>query len=201
MTILEKFEEINEHRKELIEIDNDLYSRGRKAKSAIVNLEEEKAQLKADRPALLADNEDVSELNKRLKEIDDEIELNQDTIIGVEEKRKKLNHEIFMAKQHTNSAYKDVLDEKLEQLAPLYVKAGKKFVKILKEYITLEGIRDLNSSANTKVGWSFTKIPNVMCEQEPLMDNNHYEICRQLTEEVSKKYGIPDYMPERLSLF
>ena len=38
MTILEKFEEINEHRKELIEIDNDLYSRGRKAKAAIVNL-------------------------------------------------------------------------------------------------------------------------------------------------------------------
>lgn len=199
MTILEKFEEINEQRKELIEIDNDLYSRGRKAKSAIVNLEEEKAQLKADRPALLADNEDVSELNKRLKEIDDEIELNQDTIIGVDEKRKKLNHEIFMVKQHTNSAYKDVLDEKLEQLAPLYVKAGTKFVKILKEYITLEGIRDLNSSANTKVGWNFTKIPNVMCEQEPLMDNNHYEICRQLTEEVSKKYELPDYMPERLS--
>ena len=62
MTILEKFEEINEQRKELIEIDNDLYSRGRKAKSAIVNLEEEKGQLIADRAALLVDNEDVSEL-------------------------------------------------------------------------------------------------------------------------------------------
>jgi hypothetical protein len=33
------------------------------------------------------------------------------------------------------------------------------------------------------------------------MNNNHYEICRQLTEEVSKKYEIPDYMPERLPLF
>src|SRR5574344_129675 len=145
MTILEKFEEINEHRKELIEIDNNLYSRGRKAKAAIVNLEEEKAQLKAERPALLADNEDVSELNKRLKEIDDEIELNQDTIIGVDEKRKKLNHELSMAKQHTNSAYKDVLDEKLDQLAPLYVKAGTKFVKILKEYRSEEHTSELQS--------------------------------------------------------
>jgi uncharacterized protein YuzE len=151
-------------------------------------LKKKRAQLKAERPALLADNEDVSELNKRLKEIDDEIELNKDTIIGVEEKRKKLNHEIFMAKQHTNSAYKDVVNEKLEQLAPLYVKAGMKFVKILKEYITLEGIRDLNSSANTKVGWNFTKIPNVMCEQEPLMNNNHYEICRQLFYIIIQKH-------------
>ncbi len=104
-----------------------------------------------------------------------------------------------MAIQHANSAYKDVLNEKLDQLAPLYVKAGTKFVKILKEYITLEGIRDLNSSADTKVGWNFTKIPNVMNEKEPLMNNNHYEICRELTEEVSKKYEIPDYEPERIS--
>src|SRR5574344_2879607 len=107
MTILEKFEEINEHRKELIEIDNDLYNRGRKAKAAIVNLEEEKAQLRADRPALLADNKDVSEINKRLKEIDDEIELNQDTILGVEEKRKKIKNEIFRAREDSNCTFKE----------------------------------------------------------------------------------------------
>src|SRR5574344_2362176 len=105
-TKLEQFEEANNLRKELITLDDELYNRCEDAKSEIIDLEEEKVQLKSERPALLADNEDVSKINKRLKEIDDEIELNHDTIIGVDEKRKKLNHEIFMAKQHTNSAYK-----------------------------------------------------------------------------------------------
>ena len=37
------------------------------AKENIVNLEAEREELKANRPALLADNEDVSEINNRLK--------------------------------------------------------------------------------------------------------------------------------------
>ncbi|MGN0197599.1 MAG: hypothetical protein ACI4B8_06350 [Candidatus Gastranaerophilaceae bacterium] len=47
------------------------------SKINIINLEEEMEELKAKRPTLLAENEDISELTKRLKDIDDEIEINK----------------------------------------------------------------------------------------------------------------------------
>ena len=48
------------------------------SKINIINLEEEREELKAKRPTMLAENEDISELNQRLKDIDDEIEINKD---------------------------------------------------------------------------------------------------------------------------
>ena len=196
-TELEKFEEANKRREELIELSDDLYSRGEDAKSSIIDLEEEKVQLKADRPALLADNEDVSEINKRLKEIDDEIELNQDTILGVEEKRKKIKNEIFRAREDSNCTFKELINKKLDEIGPSYVKAATKFAQILKEYITLEMMRDGNGFKFSKIDWRFTKIPNVVNEDAPIMNDAHYSIYCKCKDDVRKKYGIPDYYPER----
>ena len=87
-----KKELFKEARTKYIEIYNqeeELDKRMFQAKENIVNLEAEKDEIKASRPALLADNEDVSEINNRLKEIDDEIELNQDTIKGIKAKKKE----------------------------------------------------------------------------------------------------------------
>ena len=74
---------------EIYNQEENLDRRMYQAKENIVNLEAEREELKANRPALLADNEDVSEINNRLKEIDDEIELNQDTIKGIKTKKKR----------------------------------------------------------------------------------------------------------------
>lgn len=75
--------------------DNDLDNRLLEAQENIVNLQEEKEKLKQQRPAMLADKADISELNKRLKEIDDEIEINSDTVTGITAKRKTLRYSIY----------------------------------------------------------------------------------------------------------
>ncbi|MEI8128832.1 MAG: hypothetical protein WCG95_04355 [bacterium] len=196
-TELEQFEEANNRREELIELSNDLYNRGEDAKSEIIDLEDEKVKLKSERPALLADNEDVSEINKRLKEIDDEIELNQDIILGVEEKRKNIKHKIFRATEDSNSTFKELVNKKLDEIGPSYVKSATKFVQILKEYITLEMMRDGKGYKFSKFDWRFTKIPNVVNEDAPIMDDAHYSIYCKCKDDVRKKYGIPDYYPER----
>lgn len=90
--IEEKKEIFNQKWQELEDmknLDNDLSRRLSEAEENLADLQTEKEELKAKRPALLADNADVAELNNRLKEIDEAIELNQDTITGIKDKRKK----------------------------------------------------------------------------------------------------------------
>ncbi len=194
---LEKFEEANNLRKELIALDDELYGRCEDAKSEIIDLEEEKVQLKSKRPALLADNEDVSKINKRLKEIDDEIELNHDTILGIKEKRQKLQHQIFSARQNSNCTFKDFINEKLSEIGPYYVEAATKFVQLLKDYVTLEQMRDGDGYKFSKFDWRFKTIPNVLNDKEPIMNDSHYEIYCKCKSDVRNKYGIPDYYPQK----
>lgn len=90
--IEEKKEIFNQKRQEFIDMYNkneNYKKRIEECRQNITNLEEEREDLKAKRPTLLADNEDISELTQRLKDIDDEIEINKDTISGVEAKLKK----------------------------------------------------------------------------------------------------------------
>lgn len=108
----------NEHLRkynEFLELDKDLMNRLEEAEINISNLEIEKEELRQKRPALLADNEDVSEINKRLKEIDEEIELNKDTIIGIETKRKEVQSNFAWAEERTDKAYRKVISMAIQK--------------------------------------------------------------------------------------
>ena len=62
-----KLDEDLEKRKEILHQDVILFHRSQKAKSQIMELEEKIKKLKEERPKLLADGKDVSQLNKKLK--------------------------------------------------------------------------------------------------------------------------------------
>ena len=89
----------------MLEDDNKLSERLNAAEENIVNLQEEMEELKQKRPAMLADNQDITALNKRLKTIEEEIEINKDTITGITAKRKSMHNPILSLRQDVNSEF------------------------------------------------------------------------------------------------
>lgn len=193
MNLKEKFEETN-HRKEEIEKEQrELISRSNKAKENILNLEDEKLELKEKRQKMLADNLNVSSINKRFKKIDEEIEINQDTIVGIDAKLKAVKNDVINAYNETTTAYENLLEDKLNKLGDKYFQAGSEFAQVVKEYVTLENLRDINRSSNTKIGYNFKFIPNVKDETKPILDSSHYDIYKENKDTIVKKYDIPNY--------
>ena len=96
--------------------DFKLRQRAEQAKKDIIKLQEETEKLKEKRPALLADNKDVKKLNKRLKDIEEEIEINNDLITGITAKREKRNQDVRNIRYHVNQAYKTYINEILATL-------------------------------------------------------------------------------------
>ena len=87
MTNIEKarqdFEEALKIKEQYAAEDKQLLSRIRNSENNIISLQKEADELKSKRPAMLAEEEDVTTLNQRLKNIQEEIELNQDTIAAL----------------------------------------------------------------------------------------------------------------------
>ena len=136
----ENFNEQLENYNSLLKHDKDLENRLEEAEINISNLETEKEEIKQKRPALLADNEDVSEINKRLKEIDEEIELNKDTIIGIEAKRKEIQNNFAWAKERADKAYRKVISMAIQKAKKEYAKVAPKFAELLKDFMTLDDL-------------------------------------------------------------
>ncbi len=176
--------------KERKELNSELCGRLMDARQNIVDLEEEKEKLRAQRPALLADKKDVTKLNKRLKEIDEEIELNNDTITGVDAKNKDVLWSVYGTLCDTQSAYQDYIQEILNELGHKYASIGKKYADLVKEYITLERLRDGGKDHRTKIGFNF-EIPNVNEPKDPLLSGQHHKIYDNNKEKILKKYDIP----------
>lgn len=104
------FEDAWKVRTDFEEEDFKLRQRAEQAKKDIIKLQEETEKLKEKRPALLADNKDVKKLNKRLKDIEEEIEINNDLITGITAKREKRNQDVRNIRYHVNQAYKTYIN-------------------------------------------------------------------------------------------
>lgn len=186
---------------EIYNQEEDLDSRMFQAKENIVNLEAEREELKASRPALLADNEDVSDINKRLKEIEDEIELNQDTITGIKAKKKDVRSQVLSMRQETNTAYKEYIGQILADLRKEYMKFAPKLAELLKDYIALESLRDGDGYNYAEFTTEHVQcLPNFDNSSAPLFKYNYYNIALNNEERVLKKYSIPKYYVRRVSL-
>lgn len=85
------FKECNKFFDEIDAMDNRKFA----AQNDIVKLQEEIQNLKTQRPTLLAEGKSVVKINKRLKKIEEDIELKQDLIKGVTEKKKNLGYDIY----------------------------------------------------------------------------------------------------------
>lgn len=194
-TAKELMMEALQSKKNVDDEDDKLYIRIKNAETEIANLEEEYENKKAERPALLADCKDISKLNKRLKEIEEAIEINNDLITGVTAKQKEFENTKREALYNAKSAYKNYIDELLRVLSKKYQKVAKSLSEILLEYVTLEQIQDIDRKGvyNNKINSSKIKeIPNLLDEYNPFFRYKVYEIYSQNKDKVMKKYDIPE---------
>ncbi len=175
----------------------ELENRVRRAKENIINLEDEKIHLKDKRPSMLANNEDVSDLNKRLKEIDEEVELNQDTITGVKEKGLEIFPEVQFAQRKASIKHDEYLKQQLLELRNKSMKIAPKFAELLKDIITLESvIYGFGYSCSAVPRDSIRTIPNLNGDGV-LFNNNSWYIYKNNKERVFKKYNLESFtLPE-----
>lgn len=149
----------------------------------------------------MADNEDVSDLNKRLKEIEDEIELNQDTITGIKTKKKDIRYQVLNLQQETNAAYQDYIGQILADIRKEYMKVAPILAELLKDYITLESLRDGDGYGYAEFTTKHINcLPNFDNSSIPLFQYNYYNIACNNKERVLKKYNIPKYCVRKVSL-
>ena len=194
-TAKELMMEALQSKKNVDDEDDKLYIRIKNAETEIANLEEEYENKKAERPALLADCKDISKLNKRLKEIEEAIEINNDLITGVTAKQKEFENTKREALYNARSAYTNYIDELLGVLSKKYQKVAKSLSEILLEYVTLEQIQDIDKKGvyDSKINASKIKeIPNLLDEYNPFFQYKVYEIYSQNKDKVMKKYDIPE---------
>ena len=167
------------------------------SKINIINLEEEREELKAKRPTLLAENEDISELTKRLKDIDDEIEINKDTIAGVEVKIKEFHNKAIDARQEANIAYQEYIKTIINVVSNEYMKIAPKLAELINDFIVLEDMRD--GDGYHRVFFTPEKIKCLPTfGDKVLFYNDYYDIVRSHTARVLKKYDIPEYYVTRI---
>lgn len=178
----------------ILEKDSELTRRVNEAEEKIVELQEESENLKKKRPQLLADCKDISKLNRRLKAIEEEIEILKDTIVGVNEKQENLKLEIREKIWDAQHAFQEYIKEILANLDKKYMKIIPKLIDIMTEYITLESICYGNMSYLTKFRYDdISRIPNLYDKDKPLFENRSYVIWKENNQRLREKYELPDY--------
>lgn len=178
----------------ILEKNSELTRRVNEAEEKIVELQEESENLKKKRPQLLADCKDISKLNRRLKAIEEEIEILKDTIVGVNEKQENLKLEIREKIWDAQHAFQEYIKEILANLDKKYMKIIPKLIDIMTEYITLESICYGNMSYLTKFRYDdISRIPNLYDKDKPLFENRSYVIWKENNQRLREKYELPDY--------
>ena len=178
----------------ILEKNSELTRRVNEAEEKIVELQEESENLKKKRPQLLADCKDISKLNRRLKAIEEEIEILKDTIVGVNEKQENLRLEIREKIWDAQHAFQEYIKEILANLDKKYMKIIPKLIDIMTEYITLESICYGNMSYLTKFRYDdISRIPNLYDKDKPLFENRSYVIWKENNQRLREKYELPDY--------
>lgn len=178
----------------ILEKDSVLMRRANEAEEKIVELQEEAETLKKKRPQLLADCKDISKLNRRLKSIEEEIEILKDTIVGVNEKQENLRLEIREKIWDAQHAFQEYIKEILANLDKKYMKIIPKLIDIMTEYITLESICYGNINYLTKFRYDdISRIPNLLDRDKPLFENRSYVIWKENNKRLREKYELPDY--------
>ena len=173
---------------------NAMDSRKLNAMDNIAKLLEEIQKLKEQRPALLADGKSVTKINKRLKKIEEEIELNQDLIKGITEKKKNLEIAIHNARNKKQSAFQDYVKGIKRKVAKEYMEIAPKFAELVRDYILLEHMyygSDRFFVSNIPYN-DIKRIPSLY-DEKPLFEHKIYDLYINYDDVVKEKYNIPNY--------
>lgn len=170
------------------------------AQDKIKTLQDEIVKLKEQRPALLAEGKDVSKINKRLKKIEEEIEVNQDLIKGVDNKKKNLQINIYNARVKKQEAFQDYIKSIMKTVAKEYVEIAPKFAEVITRYILLEFM--LQGSDKSYVpAISYKDIKRIPClnSDKSFFNYKLYDLYINYEDDIREKYQIPEYEVRRIS--
>ncbi len=174
--------------------------RKEQAQDKIKTLQDEIVKLKEERPALLAEGKDVSKINKRLKKIEEEIEVNQDLIKGVDNKKKSLQINIYNARVKKQEAFQDYIKSIMKTVAKEYMKIAPKFAEVITRYILLEFM--LQGSDKSYVpAISYKDIKRIPClnSDKSFFNYKLYDLYINYEDDIREKYQIPEYEVRRIS--
>lgn len=174
--------------------------RKEQAQDKIKTLQDEIIKLKEERPALLAEGKDVSKINKRLKKIEEEIEVNQDLIKGVDNKKKSLQINIYNARVKKQEAFQDYIKSIMKTVAKEYMEIAPKFAEVITRYILLEFM--LQGSDKSYVpAISYKDIKRIPClnSDKSFFNYKLYDLYINYEDDIREKYQIPEYEVHRIS--
>lgn len=174
--------------------------RKEQAQDKIETLQDEIVKLKEERPALLAEGKDVSKINKRLKKIEEEIEVNQDLIKGVDNKKKNLQINIYNARVKKQEAFQDYIKSIMKTVAKEYMEIAPKFAEVITRYILLEFM--LQGSDKSYVpAISYKDIKRIPClnSDKSFFNYKLYDLYINYEDDIREKYQIPEYEVRRIS--
>ena len=174
--------------------------RKEQAQDKIKTLQDEIVKLKEERPALLAEGKDVSKINKRLKKIEEEIEVNQDLIKGVDNKKKNLQINIYNARVRKQEAFQDYIKSIMKTVAKEYMEIAPKFAEVITRYILLEFM--LQGSDKSYVpAISYKDIKRIPClnSDKSFFNYKLYDLYINYEDDIREKYQIPKYEVRRIS--
>lgn len=174
--------------------------RKEQAQDKIKTLQDEIVKLKEERPALLAEGKDVSKINKRLKKIEEEIEVNQDLIKGVDNKKKNLQINIYNARVKKQEAFQDYIKSIMKTVAKEYMEIAPKFAEVITRYILLEFM--LQGSDKSYVpAISYKDIKRIPClnSDKSFFNYKLYDLYINYEDDIREKYQIPEYEVRRIS--
>lgn len=174
--------------------------RKEQAQDKIKTLQDEIVKLKEERPALLAEGKDVSKINKRLKKIEEEIEVNQDLIKGVDNKKKNLQINIYNARVRKQEAFQDYIKSIMKTVAKEYMEIAPKFAGVITRYILLEFM--LQGSDKSYVpAISYKDIKRIPClnSDKSFFNYKLYDLYINYEDDIREKYQIPEYEVRRIS--
>ncbi len=174
--------------------------RKEQAQDKIKTLQDEIVKLKEERPALLVEGKDVSKINKRLKKIEEEIEVNQDLIKGVDNKKKSLQINIYNARVKKQEAFQDYIKSIMKTVAKEYMEIAPKFAEVITRYILLEFM--LQGSDKSYVpAISYKDIKRIPClnSDKSFFNYKLYDLYINYEDDIREKYQIPEYEVRRIS--
>ncbi len=199
MITKEKMEEIFNECGKIFKKINTMNKRQMTAQKNIKILQEEMAKLKAQRPALLADGKDVTKINKRLKKIEEEIELSEDLIKGIIAKKKNLDDTIYQTKIKRQEAFKNYVKGIMNKVAMDYNEIAPKFAELVREYLVLEYMYYGSDRAYVSAicQYDIRRIPSIS-DNNPLFEYKLYDLYINYNNDVRKKYDIPEFEVHRI---
>ena len=174
--------------------------RKEQAQDKIKTLQDEIVKLKEERPALLAEGKDVSKINKRLKKIEEEIEVNQDLIKGVDNKKKNLQINIYNARVRKQEAFQDYIKSIMKTVAKEYMEIAPKFAEVITRYILLEFmLQGSDKSYIPAISYKDIKRIPYLNSDKSFFSYKLYDLYINYEDDIREKYQIPEYEVRRIS--